>query len=102
MKKIGELKQRLPDIRVTDRGRIYNTDLLSAIEMENILNLAEVVVIGALARTESRGAHARRDFTQRDDVNWLKHTLAHWMPTGPRLEYIPVTIAMWQPAERKY
>jgi succinate dehydrogenase / fumarate reductase flavoprotein subunit len=102
LNKIRELKQRLPDIQVRDRGRVYNTDLLSALEAENLLDLAEVIVTGALARTESRGAHSRRDFPQRDDTNWLKHTLAHYTPTGPRIDYIPVTITMWQPVERKY
>ena len=102
LSKIRELKQRVPDIRVRDRGRIYNTDLLSALEAENLLDLAEVIVAGALARTESRGAHSRRDFPKRDDGNWLKHTLAHYTSTGPRLDYIPVTITMWQPVERKY
>ncbi|OGN94426.1 MAG: fumarate reductase (quinol) flavoprotein subunit [Chloroflexi bacterium RBG_13_50_10] len=100
--KIREIKRCLPDIRVKDRGRIYNTDLLSALEADNLLDLAEIIVAGALARTESRGAHSRRDFTQRDDVNWLKHTLAYYTPKGPRLDYIPVTITMWQPVERKY
>jgi succinate dehydrogenase / fumarate reductase flavoprotein subunit len=100
--KIKELKQRVPDVQVRDRGRIYNTDLLSALEIDNLLDLAEVVVLGALARTESRGAHARRDFPKRDDVNWLKHTLACFTPTGPRMEYIPVNITAWQPVERKY
>ena len=102
LKKVNELQQCVPDIRVRDRGHIYNTDLLSALEVENLLDLAEVVVAGALARTESRGAHSRRDFTQRDDVNWLKHTLAYYTPTGPRLDYSPVAITMWQPVERKY
>ena len=102
LSKIKELKQRLPDVQVKDHGRIYNTDLLSALEADNLLDLAEVIVTGALARTESRGAHSRRDFPKRDDVNWLKHTLAHYTPTGPRLDYIPVAITMWQPVERKY
>jgi succinate dehydrogenase / fumarate reductase flavoprotein subunit len=102
LSKIKELKQRLPDVRVRDRGRIYNTDLLSALEVVNLLDLAEVIVTGALARTESRGAHFRRDFPKRDDVSWLKHTLAHYTPTGPRIDYIPVAITMWQPVERKY
>ncbi len=100
--KIGELKQRLSDVKVKDRGRIYNTDLLSALEMDNLLDLAEIIVTGALSRTESRGAHSRRDFPNRDDVNWLKHTLVYYTPKGPRLDYIPVTITMWQPVERKY
>jgi len=102
LNKVKELKQRLPDIRVRDRGRIYNTDLLSALEAENLLDLAEIIVTGALARTESRGAHSRRDYPQRDDTNWLKHTLARYTPAGPRIDYIPVNITMWQPVERKY
>jgi succinate dehydrogenase / fumarate reductase flavoprotein subunit len=102
LSKIKELKQRVSDIRVRDRGHVYNTDLLSGLEAANLLDLAEVIVAGALARTESRGAHSRRDFTKRDDVNWLKHTLAYYTPTGPRLDYSPVTITMWQPVERKY
>jgi len=102
LNKVKELKLRALDIQVRDRGRVYNTDLLSALEAENLLDLAEVIVTGALARTESRGAHSRRDFPQRDDTNWLKHTLAHYTPTGPRIDYIPVTITMWQPVERKY
>lgn len=102
LNKIQELKQRLPSITVEDRGRIYNTDLLSALEVDNLLDLAEIIVSGALARTESRGAHSRRDFPNRDDVNWLKHTLAYYTPKGPRLNYIPVNITMWLPVERKY
>jgi len=102
LNKIRELKERLPEVQVKDRGRVYNTDLLSAIEVDNLLTLSEILVAGALARTESRGAHARRDFTQRDDANWLKHTLAYNTPTGPRFEYSPVAITMWQPEERKY
>jgi len=102
LKKVKELKQRVADIQVRDQGRIYNTDLLSALEVENLLDLSEVVIAGALTRTESRGAHSRRDFPQRDDVNWLKHTLAHYTPDGPRLEYLPVATTAWQPVERKY
>ncbi len=102
LKKVKELEQKVPAIQVRDQGRIYNTDLLSALEIDNLLDLAEVVVVGALARTESRGAHSRRDFPQRDDENWLKHTLAHYTAEGPKLEYIPVAITMWRPVERKY
>ena len=102
LNKIRELKQRLPDVQVKDRGRIYNTDLITALEADNLLDLSEILVAGALARTESRGAHSRRDCTQRDDDNWLKHTLATYTPSGPRLDYIPVNITMWKPVERKY
>jgi len=100
--RIQELKQCLSHMKVVDQSRIYNTDLLAALEVENLVDLAEVIVAGASARTESRGAHSRRDFPQRDDINWLKHTLAYYTPTGPRLEYIPVKVTLWQPVERKY
>lgn len=102
LKKVKELKTLVPNLAVNDLGRVYNTDLLAALEVDNLLDLAEVIVTGALARTESRGAHSRRDYTKRDDVSWLKHTLAHYTPTGPRIEYIPVAITMWSPVERKY
>ncbi len=100
--KIRELKQRYAHIQVRDKGWVYNTDLLQALETGFMLDAAEVATAGARARQESRGGHARRDFTTRDDANWLKHTLATPAEAGPRLEYIPVTITMWQPVERKY
>jgi succinate dehydrogenase / fumarate reductase flavoprotein subunit len=99
---IRELRGRSADIRLHDRSWIYNTDLVSALELENLLDLAEVVVAGALARTESRGAHARRDHPDRDDGRWLAHTRAHHTPSGPRLEYTPVRVTTWKPVERKY
>ena len=102
LKTIKDLKKLVPDLRVKDTGRIYNTDLMSALETDNLLDLAEIIVTGALRRQESRGAHSRRDFPQRDDSNWLKHTLAYYTPEGPRIDYIPVVINMWQPVERKY
>jgi len=102
LKTIKELKQKVSHFKVTDKGRIYNTDLMSAIESDNLLDLSEVIVTGAIARKESRGAHSRRDFPTRDDVNWLKHSMAYYTPQGPRMEYIPVTINMWNPVERKY
>jgi succinate dehydrogenase / fumarate reductase flavoprotein subunit len=67
-----------------------------------MLDLAEVIAIGALARTESHGSHSRRDYPERDDVRWLKHTLARWSPDGPCLDYRPVTITKWQPEARRY
>jgi len=88
---------------VGDKEREYNTNLLHVLELDSLLNAAEIVVTGALARQESRGAHTRLDFPKRDDVHWLQHTLAHRGPDGtPRLTYVPVTITKHQPVERKY
>jgi succinate dehydrogenase / fumarate reductase flavoprotein subunit len=102
LSKIRNLKQRYQNIHVGDKGRIYNTDLIAALELGNLLDLAEVAVTSALARQEFRGAHARRDFARRDDENWLKHTLAHFTPDGPKLSYKRVRITAWKPVERKY
>lgn len=100
--KISELKVRFQNVRVEDRGKIFNTDLLTAWELGNLLDLAEVTTISALARQESRGAHARDDFPKRNDVDWLKHTLA-WTGEGPiTLRYKPVVITKFQPKERVY
>ncbi|HBY94446.1 MAG: succinate dehydrogenase/fumarate reductase flavoprotein subunit [Ardenticatenaceae bacterium] len=100
--RIRELKQCYQRIHVADKGWVYNTDLIRALETGFMLDVAEVATAGALAREESRGGHARRDFPTRDDERWLKHTLAYSTPHGPCLEYIPVAITMWQPIERKY
>jgi succinate dehydrogenase / fumarate reductase flavoprotein subunit len=99
---ILQLRERYANIRIDDKSTVYNTNLYHALEIENLLNLAQVMVKGALERTESRGGHARRDYPERDDVNWLKHTLAFFTEEGPRLDYKPVTITNWLPVERKY
>jgi succinate dehydrogenase / fumarate reductase flavoprotein subunit len=101
--KIKELRGRMQQVKVADSSRIYNTNLVAVLETSNLLDLAETIVVGGLARTESRGAHSRTDFPDRDDDNWLKHTLAHYTPgKKPRLTYSPVNITMWKPVERKY
>ena len=87
---------------MADHSPVYNSNLFHALELENLADLAEVTVAGALAREESRGAHARRDFDTRDDAKWLRHTLAWRTDQGPRLDYKPVTIDTWKPVERKY
>jgi succinate dehydrogenase / fumarate reductase, flavoprotein subunit len=102
LEKIRELRARSVAAPVVDKGTVYNSNLFHALELENLLDLAEVTVMGALTRQESRGAHARRDFATRDDVNWLKHTLAWKTDGAPRLDYKGVTINAWKPVERKY
>jgi len=99
---IKKLQVRYNDIKITDKSHTYNTNLVQALELGYLLDLAEVMVTGALTRTESRGAHARRDHPKRDDVNWLKHTLAFRQKEGPKLDYKSVNITMWKPVERKY
>ena len=100
--KIRELKERFKNISVADKGSVYNTNLINAFEIENLLDLAESLVTAGLARQESRGGHARTDFPERDDEKWLKHTLVQYSPEGPKLSYKPVVISKWKPVERKY
>jgi succinate dehydrogenase / fumarate reductase flavoprotein subunit len=102
LEKIRSLKKRFRNIHVQDKGRVYNSNLQNVLELENLLDLAEALTMAALAREESRGAHARRDFPSRDDAKWLKHTLARYSPDCPRLDYKPVRITKWKPVERKY
>jgi len=103
VREIHALRSQVDDIRLDDRGHRFNTDLLEAFQTQNLLDLAEVIAAGALARHESRGAHAREDFPNRDDRNWLVHTLAFRRPDGgTELRYKPVVIARYQPRERLY
>lgn len=102
LKEIEALKERFKHITVEDKDNEFNTGLIAALQLDYMLDLAEVTIVSALPRAESRGAHSRRDYPKRDDANWLKHTLAYSTPGGPRLEYIPVTITKWTPAARTY
>lgn len=102
LKEIRQLKQRFKKIKVSDKGRPFNTGMLNALQLDYMLDLAEVTMTSALPRQESRGAHSRTDFPKRDDQNWLKHTLAYCTVEGPQLEYAPVAITRWQPAARTY
>jgi fumarate reductase flavoprotein subunit len=100
---LGALRERLANLRLDDHRRRFNTELFSALELEFMLDVAEAVAASALARDESRGSHARRDFPERDDDRFLAHTLAYRQPGGePRLEYLPVRITRWEPQARTY
>ncbi len=99
---LKELEKRYGNIRLDDKSQTFNTDLLEALELGNMLEFTELIVEGALTRKESRGAHSRTDYPDRDDKDWLKHTLA-WKKDGQvRFDYKPVTITRFQPKERKY
>jgi succinate dehydrogenase / fumarate reductase flavoprotein subunit len=102
LKKIADLKDRYQRVRVDDQGKIFNTDLLNAWELGNMLELAEVVTTSAINRTESRGGHAREDYPNRDDKNWLKHSLIWKQGSKYKIGYKPVTITKYQPKERTY
>lgn len=99
---LADLKARYKEVLIDNRGKAFNTDLFEALELGSLLNLAEAVLVSALAREESRGAHYREDYPERDDVNWLKHTLIKKSDRGPRLFYKPVTITRYQPRVRTY
>ena len=99
---LRQLRERFANITIEDRGDVFNTQLIAALELDFMLDVAEAVAHSALNRKESRGSHTRTDFPKRDDGNFLKHTLAHRTLDGPRIDYLPVTITRWQPEERKY
>jgi succinate dehydrogenase / fumarate reductase flavoprotein subunit len=96
------LRDRYANVAVGDQGRIFNTDLLEAREVGYLLDCAETTVAAALARTESRGGHSREDYPERNDTDWLKHSLAFKAEGGPQMRYKPVTITKFQPKPRTY
>jgi succinate dehydrogenase / fumarate reductase flavoprotein subunit len=102
LEKIRGLRERFRRISIQDKSRIYNSNLIQALETENMLELAEVLLLAGLAREESRGAHSRTDFPKRDDEKFLLHSMVYWTGGAPKLEYKPVTITAWKPVERKY
>ena len=98
----SDLRERYNQVPVQNKNRIFNTDLVFALELGYMLDVADTIAFSALERRESRGANARTDFPERDDENWLKHIVARKGEVGPELSYLPVTITKWQPEERKY
>jgi succinate dehydrogenase / fumarate reductase flavoprotein subunit len=102
LSKVREWQERLKHAKIIDRGKVFNTELTNAWELDNLLQVAELTTVCALNRTESRGGHAREDYPNRDDVNWLKHSLI-WKRDGDiELRLKPVTITKYQPKERVY
>jgi len=102
IEKVRELKERFKHVKLADGGKVFNTELLNAWELGNMLDLAEVITTCALNRQESRGGHARQDFPQRDDANWLKHTLISDKDGKLEINYKPVVITKYPPKERVY
>ena len=100
--KLRSLKERAQNMKLRHTGSVFNLDMIRTTELEGMVDLALTIATGALARQESRGSHARTDYPTRDDAGWLKHTLAYYGPDGPRLDYKPVTLGMFEPQERKY
>lgn len=100
--KIKELKERYSHITIQNKGKTYNVDIIRAQELEGMLDVAEAIIVGALKRQESRGAHSRLDFKERDDANFLKHTVATYSPSGPVITYSPVKITKYKPEARRY
>jgi succinate dehydrogenase / fumarate reductase flavoprotein subunit len=103
--KLGELRERLDRAVLLDQSKVFNTARVEALELENLMAVARATVVSALAREESRGAHAREDFPARDDEHWLRHTL--YLQASDQLDYKPVrlkplTVEAFRPKERMY
>ena len=101
LKEVKELK-RTSWKHVDDKANEYNTNYINVMEIDSIARVSEIVLVGALNRKESRGAHARIDYPSRDDINYLKHTLAYYAHEGPELRWHPVKVTRYAPVERKY
>ena len=102
LKKLHQLRQQYEQIRLDDKDTCFNTELIEALELGNLMLVSEIILASALSRQESRGAHSREDYPQRDDANFLKHTLAYYSPAGIDTESMSVVINRFEPKERKY
>jgi succinate dehydrogenase / fumarate reductase flavoprotein subunit len=102
LEKLRELKQRSCNMYVRNKSNFFNQELVNALELEGMLDIAEIICTGALLRKESRGSHFRLGYPDRDDENWLRHTLAIFTPEGPRIDYKPVNITLYSPGPREY
>ncbi len=100
--KIQELKRQYNKVYLDDKGYLWNTELIESLELQSVMIVGEIILTSALRRQESRGAHSREDYPQRDDINFLKHTLAYYSPVEIDIQYMPVVIDMFELKERKY
>jgi succinate dehydrogenase / fumarate reductase flavoprotein subunit len=100
--KLKQIQQQYSQIRLDDKGTLWNTEIIEALELRSLMIVGEMILTSALNRQESRGSHSREDYPDRDDPNFLKHTLTYYSPAGIDIRYKPVTITMFQPQERKY
>jgi succinate dehydrogenase / fumarate reductase flavoprotein subunit len=100
---VAGLRERFENVVVEDKGNVFNSDLTQALELGFLLELADCMIVSGLARKESRGAHARPyDYPDRDDENYMRHTIVRWIADRPVLDWKPVTVTKWQPQERTY
>jgi succinate dehydrogenase / fumarate reductase flavoprotein subunit len=102
LEKIGEIQQKYEDIYLDDKGNCWNTELVEALELKSLMVVGNTILKSAFNRQESRGAHFREDFSNRDDEKFLKHTMAYYSPAGIDIQYMPVVVNMFEPKERKY
>lgn len=102
LEKLQGIKQQAQHVYLDDKDKLWNTEIIEALELQSLLTVGEIILASALNRQESRGAHCREDYADRDDTHFLKHTLAYYSPAGIDIHYRPVAITMFQPQERKY
>lgn len=102
LNQLQELQQRYQHIYLDDKGKLWNTEIIEALELRSLMIVGQLILASALNRQESRGAHCREDYTSRDDDNFLKHTMAYYSPAGIDISFMPVNITMFEPKERKY
>ncbi len=102
LENLRTLRQKAEQVYLDDKGSLFNTELVEALELQSLMLVGEIILTGAFNRQESRGAHSREDFPDRNDANFLKHTLAYYSPAGIEVRYMPVVINRFEPQERKY
>ena len=102
LNQLEKLQEQYEEIYLDDKGKLWNTEIIEALEMRSLIIVGKLILTSAINRKESRGAHCREDYPDRDDINFLQHTFAYYSPAGINLQYRPVTITMFPPQERKY